>query len=128
MHTLIEKECNTCGARFYARRNVLCKPYTHKCTGIMCRVVVPIAGKRLSGVLCRDKTSCPTEKEIIFITNGLLEDVFMYKDGVWDYGRIGDCHEWTTEQWKEQYGKLPRKGSKEAVILELSDEQRTSRT
>ena len=86
----------------------------------MCREVKRLPGKRVSGVLCRDKVN--TGVAIIFLGGATLTDhLELFRDGTWTGDAIESCdfYSWTLEQWKNQYGKLPRKGSKESVINRL---------
>ena len=94
-----EKQCNMCGNAYFSKETHPCpRP---GCTGTMCRVITPLPGKRVSGVLYRD-IEC--------------------SDNIWLYDEIGGAthsRTWNTKEWKAQYGKLPRKGSKSMVIIEL---------
>ena len=117
----IERECNVCGNRFFASKNTHCP--TALCTGMMHRIVTPVPGKRVSGVLCRNPET-NNAYDIMFVINASLSDVFRNSNrgNIWDH--IYDefnSREWTKEEWQKQYGKLPRKGSKDIVILELSN-------
>ena len=99
------RTCNECGAEFYAAKSVPC-PLT--CNGTMCLVVRPKPGKRLSGTLYREKLPLPLKGawEIGFDPHKNRYNTFLRRH-------------WTKEQWQEQYGKLPRKGLIQTVILEL---------
>ena len=116
-----EKQCNVCGNAYFAFGNHPCpRP---RCTGTMCRVITPLPGKRVSGVLCRDKTDS-SYYGIWFILGGSLVDLTMLSTGIWKWSfGTTTYRQWTKEQWKNQYGKLPRKGSKSMVIIELTDGQ-----
>lgn len=116
-----ERICNVCGYRAFASRNCPCPRGCTgiHCDGILCRVVTPVAGKRLSGILYRDKlTDHPSCREITLVVDGFNPLVLI--NGIWT-GRIDLS--WSREKWQKEYGKLPRKGSKEAVILELTNGQ-----
>ena len=114
----VERVCNRCGVRFYAPRNYHCPDFN--CTGIMSTIIIPITNKRPSGVLCRDSRSRNSLPGIIFVQDASLSDMER-ANGIWRLpsDAAGKCRSWTKEQWQEQYGKLPRKGSKEAILLEL---------
>ncbi|KKM07111.1 hypothetical protein LCGC14_1737210 [marine sediment metagenome] len=115
---LVERTCPTCGNVGYAGRNCPCAI----CSGMMHRVVTLIPSKRVSGVLCRDGKSLGYSRvEIFFVYDVSLTDVRWGCDQwLWDAPK---WKSWTREQWREQYGKLPRKGSKEMVLLELSNDR-----
>lgn len=120
MNSKTERECNVCGYRCYASQHCPCP--TGGCSGIMCAIITPLPGKRVSGVLCRDKTRAGYHNhEIRLILGVSLTDITLLSCGTWKwpYGKITYRH-WTTEQWRAQYGKLPRKGSKQMVIIELT--------
>ncbi len=121
MNHSAERECNVCGCRCFARLDFPClSPTVVPCSGTMCRVITPLPGKRVSGVLIRDKNPVRCTPEISLVTGG-LEGITL-DDGIWIFYKEGAIlHEWTAKEWKEQYGKLPRKGSKQAVIIELTN-------
>lgn len=115
----IERTCDTCGGRCFAAKNAICPLCL---TGILRRVVVPLPKKRLAGVLCRDDTEIGL---IRFFLDTRLTNVFLSTASrVWNrlYGSQRPRN-WTVEDWTEQYGTLPRKGTKEAVILELTNDR-----
>ncbi len=124
MKTRAEKACDTCGYRCFANcKDLVCPgaPHAPDCKGNLCTVITPLPGKRVSGVLCRDK-DCHLPNPILFVTNISREDIMLDLDGVWfwPYSPKGEAiRKWSVTQWKEQYGKLPRKGSKSMVIIEL---------
>ncbi len=114
-----ERECNTCGRRCFAQINYPCI----ECGGTFCTVITPLPGKRVSGVLCRDKIDTGLHR-IELILGASLTDMELSPGGVWKWPfNIFVYHLWTVKQWKTQYGKLPRKGSKSMVIIELTDGQ-----
>lgn len=102
------RTCNECGAEYYtsnyASKTVPCPD----CDGTMCLVIKPRPNQRLSGVLYREKYGDPNSWTIHFI---------LHKN---QYTTVLRC-KWTKEQWQKQYGKLPRKGSSQIIILELSN-------
>ena len=110
----VSRICNVCGFRSFAPVNCRCPE--DGCHGIMCQVVTPVPGKRLAGYLYRDKIT--GSFEVCFnpsFTKSMI--------------RIGECwtgypqFSWSAEEWQERYGKLPRKGSKTAIILELTHDE-----
>lgn len=107
---MVEKECNVCGQGFFASGIYSCP--TRKCTGTMCTVITPLPGKRVSGVLCRDKKHVKDLKEICLACNQPLVQLKLGVEGTWGLTTGHAEHSWTIREWKEQYGKLPRKGSK----------------
>lgn len=116
-----EKACNICGYRCFANcKTLVCPgaPHAPNCKGNLCSVITPLPGKRVSGVLVRDRKQADHLEEISLLT-GPLDDLTL-DEGVWTFWGEGTilC-EWTVIQWKEQYGKLPRKGSRQMVIIEL---------
>ena len=118
MKQLIERGCPSCGHRAYAPANCSCPTLA----GTMCSVVTPLPGKRVSGVLCRDRDA---DGDICFFPGVALRDVKCNSpSGLWD-APIGVTliQLWRVKKWIEQYGKLPRKGSKEMVLLELSNDR-----
>jgi len=119
MHTLAERKCSKCEMAFFTRRKNSRCPVSG-CTGIMCAIIRPIPGEYVSGVLCRDRTAM-FKSEVTFFPNTRLDNIILDSDGVWISGTFNSLNCWTKEQWKEQYGRLPRKGSKEMILLELSN-------
>lgn len=99
------KECNVCGSKFYASKNCPCP--MAKCDGVMYTIITPVSGKRLCGTLVRDTISRPNGPSEIYF--------YQYTDTIRGY------RFWTVNQWQEEYGKLPEKGSSEPVILELAN-------
>ena len=95
--------CNKCGAEFFVKPNTPCPEAD--CTGTMCLVVTPVVGKQLAGWLYRGKV------EICFVPFACEQLT------------LSQGHYWTAKEWQQTYGKLPRKGSKTAVILEISNVQ-----
>ena len=120
----VEKACDTCGYRCFANcRTIVCPgaPHAPDCKGTLCSVITPLPGKRVSGVLVRDGGGSSSRHDINFIPQLSLVDAEKTSSGMWKWP-VTHCHPyhyWTPEQWKEQYGKLPRKGSKCMVIIEL---------
>lgn len=117
-----KRVCNKCGWEYTAPDSMKGVPClaSDQCDGTMCRVIEHEPLRQVAGVLCRDND---TKSIIIFIPGISLIDVTLDPFGMWEITITAPNTEWTKEQWKAQYGKLPRKGSKEAVIIELSDEQ-----
>ena len=115
MHRVPEKTCNKCGTKYFTRQSRTCPD----CDGTMCTIITPVPGKRVSGVLCRDGKTERMNDEICFFPNASLSDVILGGDR-WLCNTVNIFSSWSREQWKEQYGKLPRKGSKQAVIIELT--------
>lgn len=118
----IARDCNVCGFRCFAPVNCRCPAYG--CHGIMCQVVTPVPGKRLVGYLYRDKPRYPklyhSSSEVMFVADSESDPPNKKIDGVW----IGwSTFAWSAEEWQEQYGKLPRKGSKTAIILEPTHDE-----
>lgn len=110
-----ERECNKCGRKCFAQVNYPCV----ECGGIFCLIVIPLPGKRVSGVLVRDRIKHTSIfHEIHLMTGVFLSDMNFLNCGRWQLIRT-PLRGWTVEKWKEQYGKLPRKGSKQMVIIEL---------
>ena len=109
-----ERECNVCGRRCFISSG----PCANEgCTGTMCQVIIPLPSKRVSGVLCRDKTSGSIH-EICFVLRVSLTDITLTGSGSWRWPfKETTYRQWTLEEWKNEYGKLPRKGSKSMVII-----------
>ncbi len=122
MKTRVEKACDTCGYRCFAKYGtIVCPgaPHAPDCKGTLCAIVTPLPGKRVSGVLVRDRIKHTSIfHEIHFLPNARLSNMNLLNCGRWQLDFSGH-HGWTTKQWKEQYGKLPRKGSKSMIIIEL---------
>ena len=124
-----ERECNVCGCRVFTPVNSPCPHYCvvkGKCPGVMCSIITPLPGKRVSGVLCRDKGLVTEWDDIVFFPGLSLNDIEINRRNVWGlpkrlYNVEWKNRVWTTEEWKARYGKLPRKGSKSMVIIELTD-------
>ncbi len=114
-----ERECNVCGRRCFAGLGTLCN--INNCGGTFCSVITPLPGKRVSGVLVRDGGPVTNIDDIAFFPDVLLSDVETNMQGDWvvNHGFEGSDRSWTVKQWKKQYGKLPRKGTKQLVIIEL---------
>ncbi len=91
-----ERTCSECGRRFFSAKNRLCP--LDQCSGTMCRVVIPQADKRLTGILSREPKSPLIEFYGLFPPRS---------------------YKWTPDEWRKCYGTLPRPGSTEAIILEL---------
>lgn len=119
------KECSMCGRRYFSSGNCPCA--NEGCTGTMCRIITPLPGKRVSGVLCRDRNS-NSYHTVNFIPQLPLMNAEQTSSGMWKWPVIHSSpyHHWTIKEWKAQYGKLPRKGSKQMVIIELTDGKRTA--
>ncbi len=114
-----ERECNVCGFRCFTSHDYPCLSYTvTPCAGTMCWIITPLPGKRVSGVLYRDKESIVSDP-IFFIKGSSGKNVALDSEGIWDIDEDFLDHTWSLKEWKAQYGKLPCKGSKQAVIIEL---------
>ena len=96
--------CNKCDMTYFAKNGAVCPD----CGGTMCVVITPVSGGRLSGRLYRKWADREDDLDICFQPDP--------SEGRRQWNRY-----WSKKKWKEQYGKLPRKGSKIAVILELVD-------
>ena len=121
----IEKACDTCGYRCFANcRTLICPgaPHAPNCKGTLCSVITPLPGKRVSGVLCRDNEITEYD-DIVFFPGESLENARLNSCDIWitKTDTEDDVSTWTLDEWKNQYGKLPRKGSKQMVIIELTD-------
>ena len=115
----VSRVCNVCGCRCFAPSNCPCPQ--EGCHGIMCQVIPAVPGKRLAGFLYRDKSNPHGFKNHYEVTFSPMDvDPMTMICGVWT-GLSVEC--WSAAEWKEQYGKLPRKGSKTAVILELTHDE-----
>jgi len=110
---MIERVCNKCGSQFFAKRNAVCPG----CSGTMCRSVRLPLHNQTVGILCRDRHS--SNDEITLFKHGSLTNTKMRTGGTWYNDDDNDFQVWTAKQWQRRYGKLPQKGSKEAVILEM---------
>ncbi|MCK5602732.1 hypothetical protein KAR91_12705 [Candidatus Pacearchaeota archaeon] len=123
MKARVEKACNTCGYRCFANcKTLVCPgaPHAPNCEGTLCHVITPLPGKRVSGVLCRDKIAGHNSQiEILFLPGASLSDITLYS-GIWRVSGEDARRTWTVKRWKEQYSTLPRKGSKQMVIIELT--------
>lgn len=112
----LTKQCNKCGFAGFYKKYAQCP----LCSGTMCTVITKVSGNLVTGVLCRDKVPKYADGiEIIFLPHrDTLDDAYLNTLGLWyTEGCISEV--WSAKEWKEQYGKLPRKGSKELVMLEL---------
>jgi hypothetical protein len=98
--SLVERECNKCGRKFLVQKNFPCP--NPGCFGTVCTVITLVASKQVFGVLRRSWYSRIGCNEIYFSTK---ESVMA----------------WTRKKWQKQYGSLPKKGSEEAVLLEVSN-------
>lgn len=117
MKTFIERECPNCKYTAWAAKGAKC-PLCHK--AIMAKVIRFKIYRRIVGVLCRDKSKFNCY--ICFMEN-LSSDLKLDEGGHWYANSAVEyvsC--WNAKEWQQKYGKLPRKGSKEIVILELSDD------
>jgi len=110
--------CDRCGTTKYwgAKKSVPCPDCDG---GVLCRVITLKPIKRVVGTLYRDKIS-GGYGEIAFVPDPLI---WSLHEGVWDGAEdingVSVSYLWAREEWQAIYGKLPRKGSKERVIIEL---------
>lgn len=111
----IGRTCDKCGEDGYADRGAVCP----ECSGTLCRVVIPKPNARMVGWLCRDKSDDDRYPIAFVEDNGTLDDWKIHIEGHWDGYSGGIVESWTRKEWQATYGKLPRKGSKERVIIEL---------
>ena len=116
---LIERECTECGYAAYAKQNSPCPSCAYK-HGIMAKVIKQ-KPRRMVGVLCRDKDDYCRDKPITLFAGTKLDKAFTNTNwGVW-FCPTDVKDEWTLEEWQNEFGKLPRKGSKQLVILETNE-------
>ena len=113
----IERECTECGYVAYAKRNAPCTSCEQ---GIMAKVIKQKL-RRVVGVLCRDKTSTYYNQQIVLFTGVKSSEIVLTTHGTWEHVDISNMEkEWTPEEWQNEFGKLPRIGSKQMVILETN--------